>query len=84
MNKKQRKTLTAIFSKPTPSSIDWQDIESLLMALGSDRREGKESRVRFKLDEISIYIHRPHPNPETNRHTVRDVRDFLEKANIEP
>jgi len=84
MNKKQRKTLAAIFSNPTPSSISWQDIESLLMAIGCDRREGNGSRVRFRLDEVSIYIHRPHPKPETNRHTVRDVRDFLEKAKVTP
>lgn len=84
VNNRHRKTLEAIFAKPTPSSIEWQDIETLLIALGCEIREGKGSRVRFKLGEMSVYIHRPHPKPVTNRHTVRAVRDFLERVGIEP
>jgi hypothetical protein len=34
MNRKQLKTLEAIFAKPTAASLEWDRIESLLIAAG--------------------------------------------------
>ena len=34
MNTKQRRTLEAVFKKPVPASIPWDDIEGLFTALG--------------------------------------------------
>ncbi len=82
MNKKQRKTLEAIFRNPVSSSIPWSDIEALLAALGADRSEGNGSRVRFKLNGVKAIFHRPHPAPTTDKGAVKSVRRFLEEAGV--
>ncbi len=82
MNKKQRKTLEAIFQNPVSPSIAWADIEVLLVAMGAFKGEGKGSRVRFKLNGVRAVFHRPHPAPMTDRGAVRSVRRFLEEAGV--
>ncbi len=64
MNSKQTKTLQAIFSKPTPSTLEWAKLESLLLALGCNVIEGRGSRVRFEYNGIITAFHRPHPAKE--------------------
>lgn len=83
MNKKQRGTLEAIFTKPVPSNIRWAEIEGLIRALDGKVEEREGSRVVLKLGDSKMVCHRPHPKPDTDRNTVRDVRDFLEKAGVE-
>jgi len=51
MNSKQTKTLPAIFSKPTPSTLEWTKLESLLLALGCNVIEG---RARDFLTAIGV------------------------------
>jgi hypothetical protein len=82
MNSRHRRTLRAIFAKPTQTGIRWSDIESLFVALGATVREGEGSRVRVTLGERRAVFHRPHPEPTTGRLTVRDVREFLAAADI--
>jgi len=48
MKTKYRKTLSAIFAKPTKANIKFSDIESLIEALGGEVREGG-SRVVLEL-----------------------------------
>ena len=36
MNSKHRKTLAAVFAKPTSGAIAFKDVESLLVALGCE------------------------------------------------
>ena len=84
MNAKQARTLEAIFARPVPSDLRWSDIESLLVALGAERSEGRGSRVRFLLNGAEAVFHRPHPKPETNKGAVASVREFLKLAGIEP
>jgi len=50
MNSKQRKTLNSIFSSPTRADISWIDIESLLIALGTEVTEGAGSEFRCALN----------------------------------
>ena len=64
MNKKQRKTLEAIFRNPVSSSIPWSDIEALLAALGADQSEGDGSRVRFKLNGVKAIFHPATPRTD--------------------
>ena len=45
LNKKQAKTLEAIFGSSVRSDVAWSDIEKLLTALGADISEGRGSRV---------------------------------------
>jgi hypothetical protein len=82
MNNKQRKTLKAIFDKPTRADIEWKDIVNLLVALGTTVKEGKGARVRFELNGVFAGFHRPHPNKEAKKYQVDDFRAFLENAGV--
>ena len=84
MNAKHRRTLEAIFARPVPPDLRWADIESLLIALGAERSEGRGSRVRFLLKGEPAVFHRPHPKPETDKGAVAAVRRFLESAGVKP
>ncbi len=84
MNSRHRKTLEAIFKKPVPANLEWNNIEALFIALGAKQIEGSGSRVRFELNGIVATFHRPHPQKEAKRYQVRDARRFLEGAGIKP
>lgn len=80
MNKKQRKTYDAIFTEPIKRNIIWEDVVSLVEALGGTVVRGNGSKVRFSLNGVSLNIHSPHPQKELKRYQVKDVRSFLETA----
>ena len=84
LNNKQRKTLEAIFQRPTRASIVWADIEKLLKALGGQISEGKGSAITVILNDGVLYIHRPHPQKEAKKYQVDDTRAFLEMLGIRP
>ena len=50
MKAKHRKTLEALFRKPTLGTIVFSDIEVLIVAAGRKVREGEGSRVAFELN----------------------------------
>lgn len=84
MNSTRRKTLAAIFSKPTARTLEWSRIEALLLAIGARVIEGRGSRVRFELRGAIASFHRPHPVKEAKPYQVDDVRAFLIVAGIKP
>ena len=84
MNKTHQKTLTAIFSIPTPASLEWRKIEALFVAIGIQVIEGNGSRVRFELNGHIATFHRPHPNKEAKPYQVRDAKLFLEQVGVKP
>ncbi len=84
MRSKHKSTLEAIFTKPVPSSIEWKDIESLLLFLGAEISEGGGSRVRIKLNNIRAVFHRPHPRKEADKGSLASMRRFLENAGVKP
>jgi hypothetical protein len=84
VNSKHRKTLEAIFSDPVRSNIHYKDLEGMFVGLGAEvypNRAG--SRVAIVLNERKYSYHRPHPENEIGRKTVKDVRDFLTAAGVE-
>ena len=83
MNAKQRRTPDRILERPTRSDIRWEDLASLMRALGANEIEGSGSRVRFTLNGRVLSLHRPHPKPELKKYAVEDVRDFLIANEIE-
>ena len=83
LSNKHLKTLESIFKSPVSSSIEWDDIEALLRALGGQISEGRGSRVRIKLNNTKAVFHRPHPEKETDKGAVKSVRKFLEEAGVE-
>lgn len=84
MNSKHVKTLKLIFTKPTPATLEWARIESLLVAVGCRVIEGRGSRVRFEYNGVIVAFHRPHPEKETKPYQVEMARDFLTNIGIKP
>ncbi|MFT3779593.1 MAG: type II toxin-antitoxin system HicA family toxin [Ottowia sp.] len=84
MNSRHRKTITAVFAKPTSSSIVFADIEALVKALGGSVHEREGSRVKLALGEHEWRCHRPHPGKEAKRYQVEEAREFLERAGVKP
>lgn len=84
MNSKQRRTLAAVFADPVSGTIAWDDIESLLIAIGCQVIEGSGSRVRFKFKGVVAGFHRSHPAKEAKRYQVRDAREFLSLIGVRP
>ena len=82
MNSKHRKTLTLVFAKPTPATLEWARIEALFIAAGAQTIEGDGSRVRFILNNVVGTFHRRHPAKEAKPYQVKDARLFLEQAGI--
>lgn len=84
MSKKHRKTLEAIFSKPSPPGIKWNDITAMLKFFGANLSEGRGSRIRIELNGEDAVFHRPHPGKETDKGAVASMRRFLENAGVKP
>ena len=82
MKSKHAKTLKAVFSKPTPASIAFADLETLVTAVGGEVREGEGSRVVFEINGKRLYPHRPHPGKEARRYQVEELRALLESEGI--
>jgi hypothetical protein len=83
MNSKQTRTLEEVFEDPVRANIDWQDVESLLVALGAEITEGRGSRVRVSLNGIKAVLHEPHPGKEMKKGAVRSLRGFLIEAGVQ-
>lgn len=84
MNTKHRKTLRAIFTKPTSPSIVFSDIEALLVALGGQVHEREGSRVKITIKGEQWRCHRPHPGKEAKRYQVEEIRELLERIGEQP
>ena len=82
MNSRHRKTLAAIFSRPTSASIVFADIEALIKALGGSISERDGSRVRIDLNGEQWRYPRPHPGKEAKRYQVEEARELLERAGV--
>lgn len=84
MNSKHRRTLESVFAEPVSGTINWVDIESLLIWAGAEVVEGRGSRVRFVCGQEVESFHRPHPAKEAKRYQVRAAREFLERIGVTP
>ncbi len=84
MKAKYRKTIAAIFTKPTKANVKFSDIESLIEALGGEVREGSGSRVVLELSETREYVHRPHPGKEAKKYIVERIREWLTGLGVTP
>ena len=83
LNTKERRTLDAIFRRPVPADIRWEDIKSLFRACGVEITQGNGSRIRVKCNDIRMTFHEPHKG-ETDKGTVQSVRKFLRDAGVLP
>jgi hypothetical protein len=83
VNSRHRKTLAAIFARPTSASIVFADIEALIKALGGSVSEREGSRVRVELKGEQWRCHRPHPGKEAKRYQAEEARELLERAGVQ-
>jgi hypothetical protein len=84
MNSRNRKILEAIFEEPIRADITWDDVESLVKALGGRVKEGRGSRVRLNFGDVSATFHAPHGSDKTDKGALKSVRRFLEAAGVKP
>jgi len=84
VNSKHKKTLVAIFARPTSASIVFSEIESLIKALGGSVQEREGARVKLVLEGYEWRCHRPHPGKEAKRYQVEEARELLERAGVQP
>lgn len=84
MASRHRKTLEEIFDVPVRSSIQWKEIEKMLVALGAEISEGSGSRVRIALKDVRAVFHRPHPRKETDKGALVSMKRFLIAASVTP
>ncbi|HXU30840.1 MAG TPA: type II toxin-antitoxin system HicA family toxin [Thermoanaerobaculia bacterium] len=84
MSARHRKTLAAIFARPTLASIPFNDIEALIKALGGSLTERARSRIKIELKGEQWRCHRPHPGKEAKRYQVEEIRELLERIGVRP
>lgn len=84
MKSRHKKTLQAIFRKPTSGTIAFSDIESLVLALGGEVLEREGSRVKIVLCGSVWRCHRPHPGKEAKKYQVEEARELLQQVGITP
>jgi hypothetical protein len=82
LGKKHQRTFDSIFENPVRASIKWNDIENMLIALGAEITEGRGSRVRIYLNKVRAVFHRPHPQKETDKGTLKSMRRYLRETGV--
>jgi len=84
LRSKHKKTIQKIFENPIRSDVQWSSVESLLLALGGEITQGRESRVSVALQGVRAVFHRPHPGNVMDKGALVSLRRFLENANCNP
>lgn len=76
------RTLAAVFEDPVRANILWRDVEALIVYLGGTVTSAAGSRVKLELNGVDAVYHRPHPQKEARRRTIRNMRLFLTEAGV--
>jgi hypothetical protein len=77
LNSKQTKTKYAIFSQPIPNNITWDEVVSLLKAVGCVLTQRGGSSILFTRGNDKQILHRPHPENTLKIYALKEVRSFL-------
>jgi hypothetical protein len=77
LNSAQTKTKQAIFAQPTLNNITWDEVVSLLKAVGCIVTQRGGSATLFTRGNDKQILHRPHPGNTLKVYAVKEVRDFL-------
>lgn len=78
------KIIEKIKTKPTLSSIKWDELVWLLRRLGYEVLNGNGSRRKFHNAEKDhlINLHEPHPGNELKTYAIDQVREKLEEIGL--
>ena len=84
MKNKQKKTLAKLQKLPVPANLRYKDVVSLLNALDLNVIEDRSgSRVFVEhADGPSFGFHKPHPQKEMTRISVRRLREYLKHIGL--
>lgn len=82
MSKKHQKVLSAIFSEHPSSNIHWKEIESLLIHLGAEFREGSGASLVAIINGLEFTMHRSHHNSTMSKQSLHSLKKFLQSANV--
>lgn len=79
---KKDKLLTKFMEIPPKKNLTWNDLVTLMLALGFEQIEGDGSRVKFfhKNKDIMINLHKPHPDNTLKTYVVKQIQDKLKEA----
>jgi len=69
---------------PSPASIHWRELESLLNHVGATVEPSHGARYKVSLNRASGFIHHPHNNSDCSRDLIKQVREFLAHAGVSP
>jgi hypothetical protein len=84
MTSRHARCLAAVFEEPTRANIVWADVERMLVHYGAHIEERAGSAVAIELGQYVAVFHRPHPQKEAKRYAIRNLRDFLTTAGLNP
>lgn len=55
------------------SEFTWQELETLMLLLGFDKYEGDGSRVKFCKPNVTISVHKPHPDKSIKHYVRKEI-----------
>jgi hypothetical protein len=91
LSKKHRKTLAAIYQRPTLATVRIGEVIALIEALGGEVDRSRDgSRVHFDTPHAETGLrkadsfHEPHPGSEMKKYAVEAVRVHLAKQGHRP
>ena len=87
MEYRARKASAYLGEPVQETDADWHsgtDIVAMLKAADVEVAQRSGSRVLLKKGAERMVVHRPHPEPETGRATVRDIAVFLDAVGVKP
>jgi hypothetical protein len=75
------RTYDHLFKHPSPHSVDWRELSSMLHAL-SDATVVQEHNGNLKItrNEIVLVLHRPHGKDIVDKDEIARVRHFIERS----
>ena len=85
LNKKHKQTLQLIFERPTSATVKWNEVVSLIRALGGElnhRGKTSGSRIGIIFKERKAVLHKPHPANVMKKGSVESFREFLKSCGI--
>ena len=69
MSKKQK----LIEKFKSNSDFTWQELERLMLLMGFEKQEGEGSRVKFHNADLTISIHKPHPDKSIKHYVRKEI-----------
>jgi hypothetical protein len=80
---KKEKLIARLKSIPKDFTFDeTQNLLTLLRFEMSCKGRTSGSRVKFRKDNTSFYMHKPHPRKELLEYQIKDLLEILERENL--